>query len=76
MKKNEIHEGDRVLVLHAKDGKAKKNRQGPFIVRSLYPKGIVELQNEKKNMCCNEKEIQHNIIKETYRTGGEIRWKF
>jgi hypothetical protein len=29
--------------LHAKDGKAKKNRQGPFIVRSLYPKGIVEL---------------------------------
>jgi hypothetical protein len=39
----------------------------------LYPKGIVELQNEKKNMCCNEKEIQHNIIKETYRTGGENR---
>jgi predicted transcriptional regulator YheO len=36
--------------LHAKDGKAKKNRQGPFIVRSLYPKGIVELQNEKKHV--------------------------
>ena len=34
--------------LHAKDGKAKKNLQGPFIVRSLYPKRIIELQNEKK----------------------------
>ena len=36
--------------LHAKDGKAKKNLQGPFIVRSLYPKRTVELQNEKNHV--------------------------
>ena len=55
MEKNEIHEGDRVLVFIAKmftrkGWKSEKNRQGPFIVRSLYPKGIVELQNEKKHV--------------------------
>jgi hypothetical protein len=81
MEKNEIHEGDRVLAFNAKrftrkGSKSEKNWQGPFIERSLYSKGIVELQNEKKNMCCNEKEIQHKIIKEKYRTGGENRWKF
>ena len=75
-----IYEGDMVLGFNAKrftrkGSKSEKNWQGPFIERSLYPKGIVELQNEK-NMCCNEKEIQYKIIKETYRTGGENRWKF
>nr|CAN82547.1 hypothetical protein VITISV_036613 [Vitis vinifera] len=59
--------GQRVLLydskLHLFPGKLKSRWTGPFIIREVYPNGVVEVFNPKGNQTFKKKKIKKNVEK-------------